>query len=288
MSADCEILASHPTIEGAGVRLRRAFGFAEAPRFDPFLLLDDFRSTNPDDYLPGFPWHPHRGIETITLMLEGRIEHGDSLGNTGTITPGGVQWMTAGSGIIHQEMPKGSKHGHLAGLQLWLNLPAEHKMIAPQYRDVTTDQIPEIDAGPGVRVRVIAGTLRGIEGPIRDAIANPDVFLVTVDRHGQFAHSVPADRIALAYVLEGAVHVDSESGREVQAGSLAAWMEGGAIQLMAEREKAFVLLLAACPLREPVAWRGPIVMNTEQELRTAFEEYQAGTFLRHGLNRKGA
>ena len=281
MRTDCEILSSHPTTEGAGVRLRRVFGFAEAPRFDPFLLLDDFRSSNPADYLPGFPWHPHRGIETITIMLEGRIEHGDSLGNAGIIGAGDVQWMTAGSGIIHQEMPKGSETGRLEGLQLWLNLPAADKMIAPKYRDVTADQIPEIDTGSNARVRILAGTLHGVQGPVRDAITQPDVFLVTIHARGQFSYDASPERIVLAYVLDGVLHTDPETGRRpAEAGNLVSWSQGGAIRVRAERRGARLLFLSGRPLHEPVAWRGPIVMNTEEELLAAFEEYRAGTLLR--------
>ena len=281
MQTDLEILSSHPTIEGAGVHLRRVFGFAEVPHFDPFLLLDDFRSSNPADYLPGFPWHPHRGIETITLMLEGRVEHGDSLGNTGVIGPGDVQWMTAGSGIIHQEMPKGEEDGRLAGLQLWLNLPATHKMMPPRYRDVTTDQIPEIDTGRGARVRVIAGAFDGAMGPVQDALARPEVLLVTLDADGQFVRNVPPGQRALTYLLDGAVRANPGGDRTVEAKHLAAWPRGGSIELKADEQGARLLWLSAHPLHEPVAWRGPIVMNTQEELRTAFEEFRAGTFLRH-------
>ena len=198
-----KVIRSKPTLEGAGVHLKRAFGFGEVHGFDPFLLLDDFRSDNPEHYLKGFPWHPHRGIETITYILHGKVEHGDSMGNKGVIGPGEVQWMTAGSGIIHQEMPKGDETGRMGGFQLWANLPASHKMMEPRYRDVKSRQIPEVSAGDGVTIRVICGEVGGTKGPVQDIITDPEYLDLTVPAGTQFIHPTKAGHTVCAYVIEG-------------------------------------------------------------------------------------
>ncbi|GFP39300.1 pirin family protein, partial [Candidatus Hakubella thermalkaliphila] len=197
-----QILKSHPTLEGAGVHLKRAFGFQQMPRLDPFLLLDDFHSDKPEEYLPGFPWHPHRGIETITYVLQGQVAHGDSLGNQGVITAGDVQWMTVGSGIIHQEMPRGRADGLLWGFQLWANLPARHKMMKPRYRGITDEQIPTIRLENGVVIRLICGTLEGVHGPVQDIVIDPEYLDVSLPAGVTFTHHVQAGYTVFAYVIE--------------------------------------------------------------------------------------
>jgi redox-sensitive bicupin YhaK (pirin superfamily) len=198
-----KVMRSKPTIEGAGVHLRRAFGGSEVPEFDPFLLLDDFRSDDPRHYLKGFPWHPHRGIETITYVLQGSVEHGDSMGNKGVIDVGDVQWMTAGSGIIHQEMPKGDQSGRMGGFQLWANLPASHKMMDPRYRGLTRDRIPEVSLGNGVKIRIICGQIEGVKGPVADIVTDPEYLDVTVPVHTEFIHQTRPGHTVFAYVIEG-------------------------------------------------------------------------------------
>ena len=274
-----EILPAHATLEGAGVRLKRAFGYPEAPRFDPFLLLDEFRSDRPADYLRGFPWHPHRGIETITYVLTGRIEHGDSLGNTGVIVAGDVQWMTAGSGIIHQEMPAGTEDGRLWGFQLWINLPASTKMTAPQYREITADRIPAVMHG-SVTVRVVCGEMDGIRGPICDVVRSPTFLDVEVPPGETFTHRVLRGHAAMAYIMDGGGSFTSRD-RHVACSELVAFGAGDLVQATAGELGLRFLLLAGRPIREPIAWYGPIVMNTEEELKAAFTQYREGTFLRH-------
>jgi redox-sensitive bicupin YhaK (pirin superfamily) len=198
-----KIFKSRPTIEGAGVHLKRAFGYSQVPQFDPFLMLDDFHTANPAEYLAGFPWHPHRGIETITYVLEGLVEHGDSMGNKGVIGPGDVQWMTAGSGIIHQEMPKGDESGRMGGFQLWANLPASHKMMEPRYRDVKSDQIPVISTASGVKIRVICGEVNGTRGPVRDIFTDPQYLDLTIPAGTEFTHPTNPDHTVFAYVIAG-------------------------------------------------------------------------------------
>ena len=292
-----KIAKSTPTIEGAGVHLRRAFGFHEVPAFDPFLLLDDFRSNDPQQYIQGFPWHPHRGIETITYVLEGSVDHGDSLGNAGTIGSGDVQWMTAGSGIVHQEMPKGDAAGRMGGFQLWANLPAAHKMMAPRYREVKSHQIPEVAAPGGVAIRVICGEIRGTNGPVQDIVTDPMYLDVTIPAHTQFAHPTPPDHTVFAYVIAGAVRVDrsADSSAPDTAGSAGAgghgtpavtsetlvlFGDGTQVVMSTEGMPVRFLLISGKPIGEPIAWRGPIVMNTQAELQTAFEEYRKGTFIK--------
>ncbi len=289
---------SRPTIEGAGVHLKRAFGYQEAPQLDPFLLLDDFRSDDPSKFLPGFPWHPHRGIETITYVLRGDVEHGDSLGNRGDIAPGDVQWMTAGSGIIHQEMPKGDAKGRMGGFQLWANLPASHKMMDPRYREVKRDQIPEAAIGGGVTVKVIAGRVNGTQGPVRDVVTDPEYLDVSVPKGKNFRHAVRRGHTALAYVIEGGGYFDPERdpfmheevGRNYfdmdrkclcSDETLVLYGDGDEVSVSAGDEPVRFLLVSGKPIGEPVAWYGPIVMNTPEELRVAFDEYRKGTFIKH-------
>jgi hypothetical protein len=267
------------------VRLRRAFGFDEVPRLDPFLLLDDFRGDDPKDYLAGFPWHPHRGIETITYMLDGEVEHGDSLGNSGVIHPGDVQWMTAGSGIIHQEMPKGNASGRMGGFQLWANLPARQKMMDPRYRDVTASSIPVVETAGGATARVIAGTVEGTAGPVTDVVIRPEYLDVSVPGGAEFRHRVPGDHTVLAYVIEGSGSFSPEAGARTRAGYLVLYGEGDELAVTAEEEGVRFLLVSGKPIGEPVAWYGPIVMNTEEELQVAFREYRYGTFIKKGAQR---
>ena len=293
-----KVIKSKPTIEGAGVHLKRAFGFGEVPTFDPFLLLDDFRSNDPQKYVKGFPWHPHRGIETITYVLSGNVEHGDSMGNKGVIGAGDVQWMTAGSGIIHQEMPKGDDAGRMGGFQLWANLPASHKMMDPRYREVKAHQIPEVDAGSGVKIRIICGDVRGTVGPVRDIVTEPAYLDVTVPAKTEFVHLTPAGHTVFAYVIEGKAcfcqeknpftydvegvnYFDIERSPFIANETLVLFADGEHVVVSAEVEPVRFLLISGKPIGEPVAWYGPIVMNTRAELRIAFEEYNSGTFITH-------
>jgi redox-sensitive bicupin YhaK (pirin superfamily) len=293
-----QVVRSKPTIEGAGVHLKRAFAFREAPAFDPFLLLDDFRSHNPRDYLNGFPWHPHRGIETITYVLRGKVEHGDSMGNKGVIGSGDVQWMTAGSGIIHQEMPKGDETGHMGGFQLWANLPASHKMMDPRYRDVTSDQIPQVSLSNGATIRVICGKAEGVRGPVQDIVTDPEYLDVTVPAETELVYPTQPGHTVFAYIIEGkaqfcqekdpyAYEVEGANYFDLQRSpwltneSLVLFGDGEQIVVSTEDEPVRFLLLSGKPIGEPVAWYGPIVMNSRQELEIAFEEYRNGTFIKH-------
>ena len=294
-----KIWKSEPTIEGAGVHLQRAFGFRDPVQFDPFLLLDDFRSDNPADYLAGFPWHPPRGIETITYVLDGEVEHEDSLGNGGVIGPGDVQWMTAGSGILHQEMPKGSQTGRMCGFQLWANLPARHKMMDPRYRDVRHDTVPVVHTRDGAEIRVIAGTVEGVHGPVRDIVTEPAYMDVSLPARTEFVHPVPVGHTVFAYVVDGegffapsrdafeheAVgrnYFDLEVPCLCRSGTLVLYGAGDAIRVTAESRSVRFLLASGKPIGEPIAWYGPIVMNTRDELRLAFEEFEKGTFIKRG------
>ena len=274
---------SQPVIEGAGVHLKRAFGHSEAPVFDPFLLLDDFRSSRPDHYLKGFPWHPHRGMETITYMLDGSVAHGDSMGNTGTIGPGDVQWMTAGSGIVHQEMPRGDATGKMGGFQLWANLPASHKMMAPRYQEIPSRQIPEVLFDGGVRVRVVCGRVGDVNGPVTDIVIDPQYLDVSMPPHTRFSHSVSPGYTVFAYVVAGrggfAETIDSPA---LENGTLVAFEDGDRVAAASAEDGFRFLLISGKPIEEPVAWQGPIVMNTQAELETAFREYRDGSFIRHG------
>jgi redox-sensitive bicupin YhaK (pirin superfamily) len=277
------IFPSQPTREGAGVHLRRGVGHDRSliARFDPFLLLDDIHSTRPEDYLAGFPWHPHRGIETVTYVLAGEVEHGDSIGNRGAIGSGDVQWMTAGSGIVHQEMPR-AWDGDMRGLQLWVNLPASHKMMAPRYRDVPAATIPTCDLAGGAVVKVVAGSVGGCEGPVADIVRGPTYLDVTVPAGGAFAHSTPPGHTVFAYLLEGAGAFAPGDERVVAADHVVLYGPGDAVEVRPGGGGVRFLLFSGEPLGEPVAWRGPIVMNTEAELELAFREYRDGTFIKEG------
>lgn len=271
--------SSRPTMEGAGVRLNRVFGFHEVPDLDPFLLLDHFGSDDPNDYLAGFPWHPHRGIETITYMIKGEVEHEDSLGNKGVIESGDVQWMTAGSGIEHQEMPHRTE-GRMMGFQLWANLPASHKMMDPRYRDITKDDIPVVALENGVNVKVIAGVVEGIKGPVQDIVTDPEYLDVSMPESSEFIHSVTKGHNVFAYVFEGSGFFDHSKKSELTTGAIAHYGDGDVIRVMSGDSPVRFLLVSGKPIQEPVAWRGPIVMNTQEELRVAFSEYRSGTFIK--------
>ncbi len=271
------MLTRQPTLEGAGVHLNRVFGYGQSPRFDPFLMLDDFRSDTPDHYRKGFPWHPHRGIETITYVLKGDVEHGDSLGNKGIISSGDVQWMTAGSGIIHQEMPKGDAGGAMYGFQLWANLPAAQKMMAPRYRDITAAQIPVVEQVNGTTIKVIAGSVGGVRGPVDDIVIDPEYLDCTVSTGQTFVHPTVPGYTAFIYVIGGVGQTD---GQTIKNGKAVLFDDGEQLVVHAGDEPLRFLLLTGKPLNEPVAWRGPIVMNTEAELETAFRDYRDGTFIK--------
>ncbi len=294
-----EILSTKATLEGAGVKLQRAFGFGKTKEFDPFLLLDDFRNENPADYLAGFPWHPHRGIETITYVLAGEVQHGDSLGNKGRMTAGDVQWMTAGSGILHQEMPKGDAAGRMHGFQLWANLPSSLKMTAPRYQDIPSAAIPEVTEDDGTRARIICGEFWGQRGPVEGVAADPSYVDISVPPNRKRRIKVDVTRNAFAYVFAGAgtfrdasqpQAVLTESGADPNAAptydaknhSLVLFDRGDEIVVQAGPEGIRFLLVSGKPLEEPVAWYGPIVMNTQAELQTAMRELQSGKFIKHG------
>ena len=264
-------------MEGAGVRLERVFGFYEKQETDPFLLLDHFESKNPADYVSGFPSHPHRGIETVTYMIEGEIEHGDSLGNKGVIRSGDVQWMTAGSGIIHQEMPK-PYSGNFRGFQLWVNLPRKSKMMPPRYREVNAKEIPPVRA-KNATVKVISGQYEGTMGPVRDIVMAPLYWDIALEADSSIILRSPVTHTVAVYLYEGKASV----GEEAQAAaknSLMLLSEGDDVKVAAVGGPARFLFLSGEPLKEPIAWYGPIVMNTDEELETAFREYQNGTFVK--------
>lgn len=270
---------SKETVDGAGVKLNRVFGYYETPDFDPFLLLDDFHSDNPDDYMAGFPWHPHRGIETVTYMIKGKVEHQDSLGNKGIIQAGEIQWMTAGSGIIHQEMPVTDNTG-IWGFQLWVNLPASHKMTTPRYQDIKAGQVPVVTLPDGVVVRVMAGSIEGVSGPVKDVIAEPEYYDITIPPGKTFIHKVHPDHTVAAYIAQGSGTFEAESERVYKQGTALLYSHGEAVSITAENEGCRFLLLKGKPIGEPIAWRGPIVMNTEEELSQAFSEFHDGSFIK--------
>jgi len=291
------VVQAKPTLEGAGVHLRRAFGFGNTSDFDPFLLLDDFRNDVPEDYLAGFPWHPHRGIETVTYVLAGTVEHGDSLGNSGAIAAGDVQWMTAGSGIIHQEMPKGDHVGRMHGFQLWANLPASLKMSAPRYQEVKAPDIPVVTDDDGTEVRIICGSFWGKTGPVDGVAAEPIYLDVSVPQGKRKTLPIETTRHAFAYVFGGSGNFCNASGPLAVPTESVGWLDtappadaenrslilfdrGDEVTLQAGEDGLRFLLVSGKPLEEPVAWYGPIVMNTQAELRQAFEELDKGTFLR--------
>jgi quercetin 2,3-dioxygenase len=294
-----QITETKPTIEGAGVKLQRAFGFGKTKEFDPFLLLDDFRNENPADYLAGFPWHPHRGIETITYVLAGEVAHGDSLGNKGRMTAGDVQWMTAGSGILHQEMPKGDERGRMHGFQLWANLPASLKMTHPRYQDIPSSAIPEVTEDDGTRARIICGTFWGKTGPVEGVAADPSYVDISVPPFTRRRIRIDVTRNAFAYVFAGsgtfrdasepqavltesAIDPNAPAKYDARNHSLVLFDRGDEIVVQAGPEGIRFLLVSGKPLEEPVAWYGPIVMNTQAELQQAMRELQSGKFIKHG------
>jgi quercetin 2,3-dioxygenase len=291
------LIKSKPTLEGAGVHLRRAFGFGNTTETDPFLLFDDFRNEKPEDYLAGFPWHPHRGIETITYVLAGEVEHADSIGNKGSITAGDVQWMTAGRGIVHQEMPRGNAKGQMHGFQLWANLPSRLKMTAPRYQELKAPEIPEITDDDGTKVRLITGQFWGKRGPVEGIAADPTYIDVSVPPRKRKTLPVETTHHAFAYVFagsgkfcnasaplsvptEGMGWADTTLATEVDNRSLILFDSGDEVTVEAGEQGIRFLLVSGRPLREPVAWYGPIVMNTQEQLQQAFEELQRGTFLK--------
>jgi hypothetical protein len=293
-----QIFETKPTVEGAGVKLQRAFGFGKTAEFDPFLLLDDFRSDNPADYIAGFPWHPHRGIETITYVLAGEVAHGDSLGNKGRMTAGDVQWMTAGSGILHQEMPAGDAQGRMHGFQLWANLPASLKMTSPRYQDIPASAIPEATEDDGSKARIICGEFWGKKGPVEGVAADPRYVDISVPPNRRKRIKVETTRNAFAYVFAGsgsfrdasapqavltesAVDPNAPAKYDAHNHSLVLFDRGDEIEVQAGPEGIRFLLVSGQPLEEPVAWYGPIVMNTDAELRQAMSELQSGSFIRH-------
>ncbi|KAE9629948.1 pirin family protein [Parasedimentitalea maritima] len=286
------------TMEGAGVKLHRAFGFQDPSGLDPFLLFDDFRNENPEDFKKGFPWHPHRGIETITYVLSGTVDHTDSLGNSGTLGAGDVQWMTAGSGIMHQEMPNGNASGQMHGFQLWGNLPGAQKMTAPRYQDVGSSDIPEVIDDDGTRVKVIVGEFWGQRGPVDGIAADPQYLDVYVPAGVKKTFKIDTYRRAFAYIFDGQaafsdasapqgvllekevageeLHIRDMSGDR----TLVRFGSGDEITVMAGHEGVRFLLISGAPIDEPVAWHGPIVMNTRAELQQAFDELRNGSFIR--------
>lgn len=293
-----ETRAAQPTMEGAGVKLHRAFGFHDPSELDPFLLFDDFRNEKPEDYAAGFPWHPHRGIETITYVLDGSVTHADSLGNTGDLNAGDVQWMTAGSGILHQEMPQGNAQGQMHGFQLWANLPASMKMTAPRYQDVTSADIPTVQDDDGTSVRVIVGDFWGKSGPVDGIAAEPQYLDISVPAGVRKTFKIDTYRRAFAYVFAGSGQFTDASrptgvllekevmGQEVNIRdmsgnrTLVRFGTGDEITVQAGEEGLRFLLISGAPIQEPVAWHGPIVMNTREELRQAFADLNNGTFIK--------
>jgi quercetin 2,3-dioxygenase len=269
-----------PTLEGAGVRLRRSFSNAEVPLFDPFLLLDRFGSTNPDDYLAGFPWHPHRGIETVTYVLDGRVEHGDTLGNRGVIGSGDVQWMNSGSGIIHQEMPQ-RVDGPMSGFQLWVNLPSGEKMSAPAYRGLEGREIPAVPTDAGGTVKVVAGAFGGVEGPVRGLAVDPSYLDVRLAPGERFSRATPPGHTVFAHSIEGQGSFEGHDRAPIDAGETALLGPGDAATARAGPDGWRFLLVSGRPLHEPVAWYGPIVMNTRDQLAAAARELRDGSFVKH-------
>jgi redox-sensitive bicupin YhaK (pirin superfamily) len=292
-----KVTKSRATVEGAGVHLHRAIGWGRPEPYDPFLLLDDFRSDEPEHYSRGFPWHPHRGMETITYVLRGEVAHGDSLGNSGSIAPGDVQWMTAGSGIIHQEMPKGDAHGAMHGFQLWANLPAANKMMDPRYRGIRSEEIPSVKADTGTVIKVIAGSVAGVTGPVRDIVTQPEYLDVTVAPGQTFMHPTLPGHTVFVYVIggrgifcqqrdpysydeEGENYFDMQRDGMIGDRHVVLFGDGEVVSVVTEAEPVRFLLISGKPIGEPIAWYGPIVMNTQEELRLAFAELENKTFIK--------
>ena len=282
-----KVIKSKPTLEGAGVHLNRAIGFDNPYEYDPFLLFDDFSSDNPDNYIKGFPWHPHRGIETITYILAGSVEHKDSIGNEGRISEGDMQWMTAGSGIYHQEMPTGDKKGLLQGFQLWANLPSANKMMPPRYRDIKSSMIPVIKKENGIEIRVIAGEYDGIAGPVKDVVIAPEYFDILIPPGRTYIQKTERGRAVFAYVIEGSgifcKQTDSpgiNNKNTIGNMNLVSFEDGDYIEITAIETSLRILVISGQPINEEIAWYGPIVMNTKEELNTAFSELEKGTFIK--------
>ena len=263
-----------PTSDGAGVRMTRVIGSQLLDSFDPFLLLDEFRSDDPNDYIAGFPDHPHRGFETVTYMLAGRMRHGDNQGNSGLLGPGSVQWMTAGRGIVHSEFPE-QQEGLMWGFQLWVNLPRDKKMTAPRYQDIQGDQIPEVELGPGARARVLVGTLNGVPGPVLDVATEPVYFDLHLDPGASYTLALPEAHNVFAYVYVGNAKIGA-AGTQIERGELAMLTHGAELPMIAGSDGARLIVVGGRPLKEPVARYGPFVMNTPEEIRQAFADYQAG------------
>jgi quercetin 2,3-dioxygenase len=276
-----QIVRGMPTSDGAGVKLRRVIGQPQLPDLDPFLMLDEFGTDQPEDYLAGFPDHPHRGFETVTYMLDGRMRHRDNHGNEGVLVPGSVQWMTAGRGLVHSEMPE-QQQGRMRGFQLWLNLPAREKMTAPKYQEFGPERIPSAAPAAGITAKVIAGQVAGISGPIQQPATDPTYLDLALEPHAVFEQTLPEEHAAFVYVFEGAIAVGTEQ-KPVAAHELAVLSDGALIRLTglragADGKTARAILVAGRPLREPVAKYGPFVMNTRAELQQAFEDFQSGRF----------
>jgi redox-sensitive bicupin YhaK (pirin superfamily) len=278
-----QIVKPQPVMEGAGVRLKRSIATATLDHLDPFLLFDHFGSDNPEDYIKGFPMHPHRGIETVTYMIKGQVNHKDSMGNSGSIGSGDIQWMTAGGGIMHEEMPQ-SDQGEMIGFQLWVNLPASLKMTAPRYQDVTADQIPEVAREDGVKIKVIAGKVDGVKGAVSEIYADPAYLDVSIPANGSFSHPVEKGHTAFAYVFEGRGVFGPGDGapeNSVSQQGLVIFGDGDYIQAGAAKEPVRFLLVSGKPLNEPIARYGPFVMNTQEEIQQALEDLRNGTFVRN-------
>lgn len=274
-----KVIRGHPTRDGAGVKLTRMFSREEAELLDPFLMLDHFGSDRPEDYLPGFPMHPHRGIETVTYMLDGYVDHQDSLGNHGTIGPRDVQWMTAGSGILHEEMPR-KANGWMQGFQLWVNLPRANKMTSPRYREIKKEDIPVYDLGHGSSIKVIAGESQGLVGPVKDLVVDVKYLDITLHSRTVLEHEIPPERNAFAFVYEGEMQLGDKKAVTVPAGSVAVLGKGDTLRFSVGRRSSKFMFASAKPLKEPIAWGGPIVMNTSEELDLAFSELKTGTFIK--------
>ena len=274
-----KVIHGQPARDGAGVKLTRMFSRDEAELLDPFLMLDHFGSDRPEDYIAGFPMHPHRGIETVTYMLDGYVDHKDSLGNHGTIGPGDVQWMTAGSGVLHEEMPQESK-GWMQGLQLWVNLPKANKMMPPRYREIKKEDIPVFDLGNGSNIKVIAGESQGLVGPVKDLVVDVKYLDMSLGPRTFLEHEMPAERNGFVMVYEGELIIGDKHPKTVPAGSVAVFGPGDMYRLGTGRRTAKFILASAKPLKEPIAWGGPIVMNTREELDLAFSELKAGAFIK--------
>jgi len=275
-----QLVEPRTVLEGAGVRLKRSIALPELDYLDPFLLFDHFGSNNPQDYIAGFPMHPHRGIETVTYVLDGLVSHRDSLGNAGTIGPGDVQWMTAGGGIMHEEMP-GSHHGRMNGFQLWVNLPSKLKMTRPRYQEIASGQIPEIEREDGIRIRVIAGTVDDVQGPVTEIAADPTYLDVAIPPHGSFSHPVSRGHAAFVYLFEGTGLFVTGRGESmaVSRPKLIVLDDGDYVEVRATEQGARLLLVSGKPLGEPIARYGPFVMNTKEEIRQALRDLQNGTFV---------